>query len=152
MIGNKKMNNDNSNIPKTYSEKITLYQTLLNRRQHIENIFWSRIQTLHLIQAAVLGGGYFLGRIEGEIVLSVALLLIGLLLTVLLGYLACNDWNDARVNDKKMYTLDELGIRRTANRDCLRSHSILFCAIILFLVIDIGFILWLMVKTVSSTC
>ena len=127
------------------TNKLTRYQTLMNHRQHAERVFWSRIQTLHVIQAAVLGGGYFLWK-DDELGLSVALVFIGILLTLLLGRLTFNDWRDASVNDHLMHKLgDELVIRRTADRHCLKSHSILYFIVAFFLIIDIGFILFLFV-------
>lgn len=70
---------DTNNLP--YTDKLTLYQTLMTHRQHAEKVFWSRIQTLHVIQAAVLGGGYYLWK-DKELVsglglgLSVALIFV----------------------------------------------------------------------------
>ncbi len=127
-----------------------LYNTLLSRRQHIESIFWSRIVTLHAIQAAVLGGGYALQKAHDP-ALSVALLVIGLLLTLLLFILAHNDWNDARINDKMMHNLgDSINIRRTAERHCLKSHWILYVVIILFFLVDFAFIFFILGTRYSS--
>jgi hypothetical protein len=131
-----------------YTDKLTLYQTLMTHRQHAEKIFWSRIQTLHIIQAAVLGGGYYLWKDKG-LGLSVALIFVGILLTLLLGRLACNDWSDASVNKELMCKLESaLKFNRAAKRKCLLSHSILFSVIGLFLTLDIVSILFLLVVRV----
>jgi hypothetical protein len=133
--------------PQSYSEKITFYQTLSNRRQNIEAIFWSRVQTLHAIQVAVLGGAFYLWKIHSELGLAVAVLSLGIILTLTLGRLAYNDWKDTSINDCIMHKLgDELGITKSAHReDYFKSHNILFYLIILFFMLDIAFLLFLLV-------
>ena len=131
-----------------HCEKITLYQTLMTHRQHAENVFWSRIQTLHAIQAAVLVGGYFLWKIPEEW-WAILPLVLGLILTVLLGMLARNDWSDANINKVLMDSLEsDLGFSRAKARCCLLSHNILYAMIYLLGVVDllfIGFIIGSMV-------
>jgi len=116
------------------------YQVLMTRRQHIENIFWSRVQTLHAIQAAILASGFFLIEKDYRI-LSVAVFSFGAFLTFFLGWLSHNDWSDAAVNDSDMHRLgDILHIRRTADRrylkKLLKGHRIMYILMVIFLAGD----------------
>ncbi|MFC1871066.1 hypothetical protein ACFLYF_01500 [Chloroflexota bacterium] len=119
------------------SDKMSLYQILMSHRQHAENVFWSRIQILHAIQAAVLVGGYYLWE-NTERWYAIPLLVLGLVLTVLLRILARNDWNDANINKKLMDSLEScLKFSRAKERHCLRSHKILYALIYLLGGVDL---------------
>ena len=121
-------------------DKLVLYQILQAHRQHAERVFWSRIQTLHAIQAGVLAGGFYLLTREWNN-LAIATFSLGAILTLFLGLLARNDWSDAKVNRQTMCRLsNELKFKRTAGRYLwgrLRSHYIMLLIIIGFLVGDI---------------
>ena len=116
--------------------KLTRYQILMQRRQHIERIFWSRIQILHLIQAGVLGGTFYLTKHRLSF-LAPPLLFVGIVLTVILFFICTNDWKDAKRNDGIMHNLgDSLGIRRTERKWNLvftRSHKLLNAVVKLFI-------------------
>jgi hypothetical protein len=140
--------NNNSTLtqtsqPEPETTDLTRYQILMNRRFTIEKIFWSRIQTLHAIQAGILGSGFIL-LMDDRRILSGFVFLFGALLTSLLYGLAHNDWNDASVNDCEYCILEKkVNIARTAGRQgiwrLLKSHSIMFSLIKLFLFIDAVF-------------
>jgi hypothetical protein len=122
------------------------YQTLLLHRQHAEKVFWSRIQTLHAIQAGILTGGFF-SLLNEYPKLAIAAFSLGAVLSFMLGYLAYNDWSDAKSNQEVMQRLgDILGIRRTAKMNCvrkyLRSHITLFIIIGVFAFGDIAIAIW----------
>ena len=126
--------------PKSLNTDLTRYQIFMNRRFTIEKIFWSRVQTLHAIQAGILASGFIL-LMDGYRILSGCIFSLGLVLTFLLYSLAHNDWLDAEANDTEYENLcKNLNISRTAGRKgiwrLLRSHSIMFFLIWLFLALD----------------
>jgi hypothetical protein len=116
------------------------FEFLVNKRYHTEKIFWSRIQTLHAVQAAILAGGFALAS-QGHRITSFLTFLLGFILTLLISRLAKNDWSDSKVNDTLLESLyRDFNFRRTGTRlcGCLRSHVILLNIIIpLFLIINL---------------
>ncbi|MDO8472585.1 MAG: hypothetical protein Q7T05_02070 [Dehalococcoidia bacterium] len=144
------MNNNATN------NDLTRYQILMDRRFQIEKVFWSRVQTLHVIQAAVLASGFFLLVEKHYRFLSGIMLLFGAILTFFLGLLAHNDWKDAAANDIDSERLcKELNIKRTAGRHgitkFLNSHRIMFILIGMFLAIDIILAIALLGDTLLAT-
>ena len=124
------------------------YQLLIQHRQHVERIFWSRIQVLHLIQAAVIGGSFYvIGQKELPNCFSYVLLGLGIILTITLFILCKYDWKSAEVNKNSLYNLgDALGIRWAPERPhitiCghrmrISGHRILYFVVILFIPVDI---------------
>jgi len=119
----------------------------MQHRQHIERIFWSRIQILHLIQAAVIGGSFYLMNTETRN-FAPALLFFGLVLTIILFIVCIHDWMDAKRNDTSLHNLGHtLGIRRTAERWRIfgwgiRTHRFLYFAIILFILVDLALLFY----------
>ena len=138
--------------PSFYSDdernQLTQYQILMQRRQHIERIFWSRIQILHLIQAGVLGGSFYLWS-RCHLFLAPFLLSLGILLTIILFIICWYDWKDAQINDTRFHNLgDSLGIRRTAPRKCkIRTHVLLYIVIGLFITVDIAFLCFIILNS-----
>ena len=131
------------NQPARENRDLARYEILMTRRFTIEKVFWSRIQTLHAIQAAVLASGFLLLMHDDPYpTLSGCVFSLGALLTCLLYFLARNDWNDAKANDAEYSDLEKrVCIKRTAGRCCklLRSHSIMFFIMKLFLALDAVF-------------
>ncbi len=126
--------------------QLARYQILMQRRQHIERIFWSRIQILHLIQAGVLGGSYLMWRAKDPSVppvLYAALLFMGIVLTIILLIICKHDWKDARINDNDFQSLGyRLGIIRTAPRWLMfgrkiKTHRLLYAVMGLFILFDV---------------
>ena len=124
-------------------DKLALYQILQSHRQNAEKNFWSRIQTLHAIQAGILAGGFFLMQAGGLLPwVAAPLFILGAILTGLLRHLLRNDWYDANANKKAMRKLEKkFCINRTAGFDQRRrrhrSHRIQFRFIGIFFWIDI---------------
>ena len=132
--------------------RLARYQILMQRRQNIERIFWSRIQTLHLIQAGVLGGSFSLWKYHNNHpAFYLGLLILGIILTIILFVVCKNDWNDARRNDEGMHSLgDSLGIRRTAERKRKpRSHRLFYGVFPLFIFIDVELFLYFINPTIA---
>ena len=131
---------DDKSIQGNIDNRLRHYQVLMDHRQRVEGIFWSRIQTLHAIQAGVLAGSYAL---RNDCWYSQAILLLGFLLTFFLYVLCHNDRQDAEVNQECMFQLgDSLGIRWSSEprgiREFLRSHRILFLVVAIFLCVDLA--------------
>jgi len=131
--------------------QLARYQILMQHRQHVERIVWSRIQVLYLIQAGVLGGSFYLIGKRFQI-FSPPLLFVGIVLTVILFFICINDWMDAGRNDRSMHNLGHgLGIRRTAERWRIfrrwriRSRVLLYVVIIFFILLDLA-LLWYFVS------
>jgi hypothetical protein len=119
---------------------ITQHQTLMLHRQSIDRLFWSRTQTLYALQAAVIGGAF---AVKNDGWYAWALLLLGAILTVLLGLLCCYDWQGVKVNEVKFFKLcDKLQIYWDAKHKGIREHlpgNIIFMWIILlFIWLDLG--------------
>ena len=92
------------------------YQILLQHRQFLDRLFWSRVQTFHAIQAAVLAGSFAV-RDKGWY--DEGLLALGATLAIALLFICRNDWADAECNKQALYSLGEyLGIRRGSKRGC----------------------------------
>ena len=129
---------------------LTRYQILMQHRQHAERTFWSRIQVLHLIQAAVIGGSFYIHYGENiPVYFSLILLGFGILLTVILFILCIYDWKSATVNQVELFSLgNTLGITWSPKRRSLKmrkdvqfkltAHGILYFVIILFIILDVG--------------
>lgn len=129
---------------------LTRYQILMQHRQHAERTFWSRIQVLHLIQAAVIGGSFYIHYVENiPACFSLILLGFGILLTVILFILCIYDWQSAKVNQVELFNLGAtLGIKWSPERCSLKiwnnvhfkltAHGILYFVIILFIILDVG--------------
>ena len=129
--------------------QLARYQILMQHRQHVERIFWSRIQILHLIQTAVIGGSFYLMKNTETINFAPALLFFGIVLTLILFIICIHDWMDAKRNDTRLDRLgDTLGVRRTAERWLIfcwgiKTHRLLYIAIILFILVDLALLSYL---------
>ena len=123
--------------------ELARYQILMQHRQHIERIFWSRIQILHLIQAAVIGGSFYISyQKDLPDLFPPALLGFGIILTAVLFVLCKYDWKSAQVNEKRLHNLgDTLGITWSPRRwhICgyeIKAHIILYFVVLLFIIVD----------------
>ncbi len=121
------------------SENLTRHQILMHQRQYQDRLFWSRVQTLYVVQAAVLGGGFALQH-EWY---GWAILLLGSTLTTLIGLLCSYDWQGVKVNEVQFYSLcDLLDIRWDAKhvgiRKLLPGNRILKWTIVGFIWLDVG--------------
>jgi hypothetical protein len=131
--------------------RLAKYQILIQHKQYIDKLFWSRVQILNLIQAGILAGSYALRDKYLEIwpsypVLSIGILVTGIILTIILLLVARLDWRDSQRNDAILYSLgDRLGIRWTAERGRFepRGHRLFFFAFGLFLTIDSSLIVYI---------
>ncbi len=74
---------------------------LLRVKLHHDKLFWGRIQTLYVVQAALLGDLYAL-RTQWY---GFALLLFGAVLTLGLALLACYDYQDAKSTNGRLFEL-----------------------------------------------
>ena len=132
--------------------QLARYQILMQHRQHVERIFWSRIQILHLIQAAVIGGIFYIYKAELPTCFYFVLLGLGIILTVLLLILCIYDWKSAEVNKERLYSLgDALSITWSGKRWHIHSlhitaHRILFVVIVLFIILDAGLLSYIAIK------
>ena len=132
------------------NEKLSRYRMLMEQRQYQDRLFWSRVQTLYVLQAAVLGGSFAL-QDKWYYGWATLLLIFGSFLTTLIGLLCCYDWQDARVNEKEFFRLgDELKINWGAKhhhiRRFLSGNRILELTIVGFVWLDLvlgSYFLWL---------
>ena len=124
--------------------QLTRYQILRQHMEFLHRLFWSRVQILHLIQAGVLAGSFY---VRGQYpALSFGLLGLGVTLTIILRIICRYDWNDVEENKKSLYPLgDSLGIRWSSDqRFCVCGHKIyghkIFLNVVfpLFIVVDAG--------------
>lgn len=100
-------------------KRLARYQILVHHKEYLDKLFWSRVQILHLIQAGVLGGSFYLwSKYSNHPWLYVGILALGIFLTVVLFRVAYCGRRDAIRNDVTLYKLgDSLGIRWCAERD-----------------------------------
>ena len=128
--------------------QLARYQILMQHMEYLDRLFWSRVQTLHLIQAGVLAGSFYLRGQDYHPFLSLSLLSLGIVLTGLLFIICKFNWNDVEENKKSLYPLgDALGIRWSAERPSIfgkrvYGHIILYFIVILFLLVDLGLLLY----------
>jgi hypothetical protein len=120
-----------------YNNLLTRHNSLMQQRQYQDRLFWSRVQTLYAVQAAVLGGSFTL-QTEWY---GWAIALLGIFLTALIGLLCSYDWQDAKVNQIEFFRLcDYLNIHWGAKHVCIRKYlpgnSIFKWTIIGFLMLD----------------
>ena len=130
------------------------YSVLMSQRQHQDRLFWSRVQTLYVIQAGVLGGSYAIAlKAHGPLKttlealrlcdFAVGLLLLGVVLTMMIGLLCCYDWQDFRVNESRLFSLGDRigisqGVKHTGIRRWLPGNRVLNLSVIGFAVIDLA--------------
>jgi hypothetical protein len=139
------------------NSELEYHRSLMEHRQSIDRLFWSRTQTLYAVQAAVLGGAFALKDDS----YGWALLLFGAFLTAMLGLLCSYDWQGVKVNESTFFDLcDRLGIYWDAKpsgiRKLLPGNSIFKWVIILFIWINAAlafhlFWIWLADQTVCKT-
>lgn len=128
--------------------QLARYQILMQHREYLDRLFWGRVQILHLVQAGVLAGSFYLRGQGYPIFFSIALLSLGIILTSLLFIICRYDWNDVEENKKSLYPLgDALGIRWSSERPTIfgyriYGHRILYLILILFLLADLGLLLY----------
>ena len=133
--------------------QLARYQILAQHRQHLDRQFWSRVQILHLIQAGVLAGSFYLWKYHCvPPAFYLGILVLGIILTIILRIICKYDWDDVEENKKRLYHLgDTLGIRWGAERQiqickfgrairipkCCYGHNLFLYGVFpLFIVVD----------------
>ncbi len=133
------------------TNQLARYQILAQRREYQDRLFWSRVQTLHLIQAGVIASSFYIRHEQwnGYPILSICVLFLGIILTTLILIICYYDWKDAEANKASMYKLgDSLGIRWGSERRIrifgykIYGHTILYSIFGLFLLVDSGLLLY----------
>ena len=123
--------------------RLERYRILMQHREYRDRLFWSRIQILHLIQAGVLAGSFYLAKQGFAIIFPSILLFLGVILTITLLVMCKYDWSDATRNEKELYSLgDTLGIRWSAERwrifgHTIRGHILLYGVFTSFIIMDL---------------
>lgn len=137
--------------PSNERNQLARYQLLVQHREYIDRVFWSRIQVLHLIQAGVIAGSFYVRpeHCGGYPILSFIILVLGIILTIILRIMAGHDWDDATVNNMTLYHLgDTLEIRWGAERKKtfgleIKGHQLFLNLVFpLFLVVDLSLLLY----------
>lgn len=126
---------------------VGLYQALTEHRIHQDQLLWSRVQTLHLIQAGILGGSFALRFSSSIPVFGGILLILGGFLTFFLFLITRYDYLDQKVNQPLMDELAErllpqdmrskYKVRWTAERAFLPGHCVFSFIIVGFIAVDL---------------
>lgn len=82
-----------------------LYQSLVQHKIHQDQLLWNRIQTLHAIQVAVIGGGFAAHFYYGNSLLGGWWLVIGGAMALFMLFLVIGDYADMKVNETIMKKL-----------------------------------------------
>ena len=82
-----------------------LYQSLVQHKIHQDQLLWSRIQTLHAIQVAVIGGGFAAHFSWGNSLLGGWWLVMGGAVALFILCLVLGDYADMEVNESIMKKL-----------------------------------------------
>ena len=82
-----------------------LYQSLVQHKIHQDQFLWSRIQTLHALQVAVIGGGFAAHFSWGNSLLSGSFLVSGGVVSLIMFFLVIGDYADMKVNEETMKDL-----------------------------------------------
>ena len=131
----------------TYNRLCCMYQSLIQHRIHQDRLLWSRVQTVHAVEAGILAGAFALNFGWKNPFFAGLLLIIGGVLTLFLFFLVKRDYADHMVNAKIMDKLAErllpsnmkennFGVRWTAKRRGLLGHHMIYTSIIGFTVLD----------------
>ncbi len=124
-----------------------MYQSLVQHRIHQDRLLWSRVQTVHAVEAGILAGGFYLAFIWENPFSAGLLLIIGGVLTLFLFLLIKGDYADHMVNAdimdklaKRLLPFDmkvkNLKVRWAAERRGLRGHHMIYISIITFTAVD----------------
>ncbi|OGO24356.1 MAG: hypothetical protein A2Z28_06520 [Chloroflexi bacterium RBG_16_51_9] len=132
------MANSNDNI-------CSLYQVLVQHRIYEGSLFWSRVQTLHAVQAGILAAGFTFRFAWSIRYFDGLILILGGALTLFLFFVVVMTYNDYAVNRD---TIDELvkrilpddmkqyKVRWSAERVVLSGHCVFYGIIIAFIILD----------------
>ncbi len=82
-----------------------LYQALVQHKIHQDQFLWSRIQTLHALQVAVIGGGFAAHFSWGNSLLGGSFLVFGGVVSLIMFFLVIGDYADMKVNEETMKDL-----------------------------------------------
>ena len=82
-----------------------LYQSLVQHKIHQDQLLWSRIQTLHALQVAVIGGGFTAHFSWENSLLGGLFLVIGGAVALWMLFLVIGDYADMKVNESIMEEL-----------------------------------------------
>ncbi len=131
----------------TYNRLCCMYQSLIQHRIHQDRLLWSRVQTVHAVEAGILAGAFALNFGWKNPFFAGLLLIIGGVLTLFLFFLVKRDYADHMVNAKIMDKLAErllpfdmklnnFKVRWAAKRRGLRGHHMIYGSIITFTAVD----------------
>ncbi len=126
-----------------------LYQSLVQHKIHQDQLLWSRIQTLHAIQVAVIGGGYHAHFAWDNSILGGWWLDIGGVVALFTLFLVIGDYADMKVNQSIMEELarrllpfpllgpvkwvdDTVWLRRHH----VRGHYLIYAGIVMIILVD----------------
>ena len=126
-----------------------LYQSLVQHKIHQDQLLWSRIQTFHAIQVAVIGGGFAAHFSWDNSLLGGWWLVIGGAVAFFMLFLVLGDYADMKVNKSIMKELarrllpasvqgpvkwvDETVWHR---RHHVRGHYIIYASIVMLILVD----------------
>ena len=126
-----------------------LYQSLMQHKIHQDQLLWNRIQTLHAIQAAVIGGGFTAHYYWHNSLLGGWCLVIGGVVTLILLLLVLGDYADMKVNESIMKELARRllpsSIRGPVKwvdetvwyrKHFVRGHYMIYATIVLLILVD----------------
>ena len=124
-----------------------MYQSLVQHRIHQDRLLWSRVQTVHAVEAGILAGGFALAVIRQYLFSAGLLLIIGGVLTLFLFLMIKRDYADHMVNADIMRELAErllpsdmkvqnFKVRWAAKRRGLLGHHMIYISIIGFTALD----------------
>lgn len=82
---------------------VNLYRALVGLRTHHDRMLWSRVQTLIVVQGAVIGGSYAVGDHQ----LAAGFLTGGVVLSLVIYELVVKDQMDRDTNDRIIETLGD---------------------------------------------
>ena len=126
-----------------------LYQSLVQHKIHQDQLLWSRIQTLHAIQVAVIGGGFATHFYYDNSLLGGWWLVIGGVVALFMLFLVLGDYADMKVNAAIMKDLarrllpspllgpvkwvdDTVWLRRHH----VRGHHLIYASIVMIILVD----------------
>ena len=82
-----------------------LYEALVQHKIHQDQFLWSRIQTLHALQVAVIGGGFAAHYSWENSLLGGLFLVSGGVVSLIMFFLVIGDYADMKVNQPIMEEL-----------------------------------------------
>ena len=134
-----------------------LYEALVQHKIHQDQFLWSRIQTLHALQVAVIGGGFAAHYSWENSLLGGLFLVSGGVVSLIMFFLVIGDYADMKVNEPIMKKLassllpsfvqdpvsdqDPLAVKWVDDRVWLRRHHVrghhlIYASIVMIILVD----------------